>query len=103
MISAVANTTFEATAQFPTGLTLGVRITDNQGATTTARTTVGITEYPAASGLYAITLTAPAAAGQYSVVWDDGTNFASEALEVSAAAGVAGTVTAHAGSNYVTI
>lgn len=75
MITAAPGASFEAVVQgFPTGLagTAGVRVIDNAGATTIARTTAGIAEYPAGSGVYAVTLTAPAAAGQYSVVWDQG-------------------------------
>lgn len=66
---------FEATAEgFATGLvgTIGVRIIDNAGATVTARATGGIIEYPAGSGFYQATLTAPASTGVYSVFWDDG-------------------------------
>lgn len=68
------STSFEAVAKFPTGLTgsLGVRIIDNVGGTTLARQTTGIAEYPAGSGIYAVTLTSPGTAGQYSIVWDDG-------------------------------
>lgn len=69
-----AGTTFEAsTPPLTTGLvgTIGVRIMDGQGGTTTARSTAGIVETPAASGIYAATLTAPAA-GDYLVVWDTG-------------------------------
>lgn len=74
MITVQPSSSFEATAQFDTALagTLGVRITDNAGNTTTARVTAGIAEYPAGSGIYAVTLTAPATAGQYTLVWDDG-------------------------------
>lgn len=66
--------TFEAVAKFPTGLvgTLGVRIIDNAGATTVARVTAGIAEYPAGSGIYTKTLAAPATGGQYTLAWDDG-------------------------------
>lgn len=66
---------FKAAVQgFPTGLTgtVGVRILDDVGGTTTARTTAGIVETPAGSGFYAATLTAPSAAGTYSVFWDQG-------------------------------
>lgn len=68
--------TFEAVSKFPTGLagTLGIRITDNEGGTVLARTTAGIAEYPDLSGIYAVTLTAPGTAGQYSLIWDDGSN-----------------------------
>lgn len=65
---------FEATAEgFSSGLvgTLGVRIVDNLGAETLARTTAGIIELVPGSGVYAVTLSAPATAGEYSVVWDD--------------------------------
>lgn len=68
------STSFEATAKFPTALagSLGVRVIDNVGGTTAARTTSGIAEYPAGSGIYAVTLTSPGSVGQYSLVWDDG-------------------------------
>lgn len=52
--------------------TIGVRIMDGVGGTTTARTTAGIVESPANSGIYTATLTAPAAAGQYVIAWDTG-------------------------------
>lgn len=65
---------FEAVAKFPTGLagTIGLRIIDNEGATTLDRFTAGITEYPAGSGIYQVTLTSPDTSGQYTLVWDDG-------------------------------
>lgn len=76
MIHARPETTFEAQADgFATGLagTIGVRIIDTPAGTTiTARTTTGITEAPAGSGLYSVLLTAPATAGDYSIVWDTG-------------------------------
>jgi hypothetical protein len=78
------STAFEATAQnFPTGIagTIGVRVVDNAGATVTARTTAGIVEHPAGSGIYGATLTSPAVAGQYSVVWDTGGSDVSWAVE----------------------
>lgn len=83
------STSFEAVADFGvTGLTPGVRILDNAGATTTGRVTAGITEYPASSGIYYVSLTAPSAAGQYTIAWDNGTqtagNFATEDLVVTA-------------------
>lgn len=73
MIQVEPNASFEAVAKFPTGLagTLGVRIIDNVGGTTVARATAGISEYPAGSGVYQVTLTAPGSAGQYTLVWDD--------------------------------
>lgn len=67
--------TIEAsTPPIDTGLTgtLGVRVMDGQGTTTTARTTAGIVETPADSGIYVATLTAPDTAGDYLLVWDTG-------------------------------
>lgn len=84
MIFVKPSTTFEATASgFTTGLsgTIGVRVTDGQGQTTIARTTSGIVESPTGSGIYTATLTAPAAVGQYEVVWDDGGSPATWAVE----------------------
>lgn len=84
------SSTFEAVASgFASGLTgtIGVRILDNAGATTTARVTAGIAEYPASSGVYYVTLTAPSTAGQYTILWDNGTatpgNIATEDLVVA--------------------
>lgn len=92
MITVAPSASFEATALFATGLTgtLGVRILDNAGATTTARATVGIAEYPAGSGNYYVSLTAPSVAGDYSVFWDNGAvtpgNVATEDLRVTSTA-----------------
>lgn len=75
MIYAQPEASFEATlAGAPTGLTgtLGVRLLDNGGGTTLARQTSGVAEFPAGSGFYAVTLTAPSEPGQYSVFWDNG-------------------------------
>lgn len=75
MITAFIGSQFEATVQgFGTGLVgiVGVRIIDNQGQTTIGRSASGIIEYPAGSGFYQATLTAPTISGQYSVFWDDG-------------------------------
>jgi hypothetical protein len=57
-----------------TGLdgTIRVRLLDGDGGTAIAPTTVGIDEFPASSGRYEVTLTAPGTAGQYFVFWDDG-------------------------------
>jgi hypothetical protein len=99
MILAPPSETFEAVAQFDTGLTgtLAVRIIDNEGNTTTPRTTTGIAEYPAGSGVYEVTLTAPADRGQYSLVWDDGTNYAVDELVVTSS-----TTGSLAGDTYAT-
>jgi hypothetical protein len=54
-----------------TGATIGVRVLDNSGATTTARAT-GFTEYPAGSGVYyKPTFTFPSTAGSYTILYDD--------------------------------
>ncbi len=90
MIFAKPSTSFESTATgFPTGLTgtIGVRVTDGVGGTTIARTTSGIVETPAGSGIYVATLTAPVSIGQYQVTWDDAgspTTWAAEELTVTA-------------------
>ena len=67
--------TFEANVNFgDTGLvgTIGVQIIDQIGGTTLPRTTAGIAEAPANSGLYYVTLPTPADDGQYQIIWDDG-------------------------------
>lgn len=90
MIFAKPSTSFESTATgFTTGLTgtIGVRVTDGVGGTTIARTTSGIVETPAGSGVYVATLTAPANVGQYQVTWDDAgspTTWAAEELTITA-------------------
>ncbi len=64
-----------------------MRVIDNAGATTTARATASIAEYPAGSGVYAKTLVAPLVAGQYTILWDNGAttpgNVAAEDLLVT--------------------
>lgn len=90
MIFAKPSTSFESTATgFTTGLTgtIGVRVTDGVGGTTIARTTSGIVETPAGSGVYVATLTAPVNVGQYQVTWDDGgspATWAAEELTITA-------------------
>lgn len=67
--------TFEATtSNANTGLTgtIGVRLMDGIGGTSLPRTTTGIIETPAGSGIYTAVLTAPATVGTYQVVWDTG-------------------------------
>lgn len=88
MIYAEPNTTFTATVSGAgTGLagTLGVRIEDANGSNVVARTTAGIVEVEAASGIYAKDdLTAPSARATYLVVWDNGSgSFAAEELVVT--------------------
>lgn len=54
-----------------TGATIGVRVLDNEGATTIARAT-GFLEFPAGSGLYYLDpFTFPDTAGSYTIVYDD--------------------------------
>lgn len=92
MIEAYPGATFEAVVEgFPTGLTgtVGVQILDNTGGVTVARTTTGIAEQPAGSGVYAKSFVAPLTVGQYTLVWDEGTispgTVATEDLTVLAA------------------
>jgi hypothetical protein len=77
MIYALPGASFEATAQMgTTGLgpagAITVAVYDNIGGTTIPPTSAGIIEV--APGVYAATLTAPLQAGQYVVVWDDGSS-----------------------------
>lgn len=90
MIYSAPSTAFEAVADgYATGLagTIGVRVRDNAGADAVARTTAGIVEDIAGSGIYRASITAPASAGQFTVVWDDATGvpsgFATEDLVVT--------------------
>lgn len=75
-IFAAPGATAEAALQWPvTGLvgTLGVRIIDTpSGSTFLARTTAGIVENPAGSGLYEWSGTGPSTSGTWSLIWDDG-------------------------------
>jgi hypothetical protein len=90
MIYAAPASSREAVVQgFPTGLagTVGFQVIDNVGGVTIARTTAGITERPAGSGIYTITFTVPASLGDYTIVWDKGStapsNMATEELVVT--------------------
>ncbi len=87
MIYTAPSTTFEAIADgFATGLvgTIGIRVRDNAGNDTIARTTAGIAEDIAGSGIYRAQFTAPAVAGQYTIVWDNASGtYATEDLIVS--------------------
>jgi hypothetical protein len=96
MIYALPGEPFEVVfSDAPTGLvgTLGVRVIDNAtGATVIARTTAGITEPIAGTGLYIAHLTAPEEGGQYSIISDQGgalepSKVAVEELVVSFVAG----------------
>lgn len=88
-------TSFEAsTDAFAAAATVGVRIRDGQGADTLARTTVGVTldVTVGTKGVFRRTFTAISLAGQYLIVWDDGSNVDSEELLVTGdAASVGGT------------
>lgn len=72
-------------AQFPTGLagTLGVRVRTSAGANFLARTTAGIVEDIAGSGMYRYSLTAPTTAGNYEIIWDALGTWGSEELVVT--------------------
>lgn len=81
MLRAAPGADFEAlTGGFATGLTgtVGVRLRDGQGGDAIAHTTAGISEDIAASGIYRVTLTAPETAGQYWLIWDNGSGGFSE-------------------------
>ncbi len=86
MIEATVGRYFEAVASgFDPGLlgSIGVRLEDGLAVLVTARRVTGIIESPPASGIYTTTLLAPAVAGTYTVVWDDGDTFAPEQVEVT--------------------
>jgi hypothetical protein len=71
---------------FDSGLTgtIGYTVYEIGGTVSRARTTVGITETPAGSGIYRAAPTLTVATGDY-VVWDDGAGtYANEALGGSA-------------------
>jgi hypothetical protein len=105
-IYAQPGATFETSAVgFATGLTgtAGVRITDGAGATTTARTTSGISEFPASSGIYIATLTAPTTAGQFQVVWDSGGGSPSYAVEDLVVTSTGAQVSTPSGTDLVTL
>lgn len=97
------STQFLATVKaLTTGASLGVRILDNAGGTTVARSTSGIFELLAGSGIYGKTLTAPPGLGEYSVMWDDGLttpgHTASDTLIVGSGQGMA--ITVQAGNTF---
>jgi hypothetical protein len=82
--------TFEAVLTKATSLagTLGVRISEMvAGVDTVARVTAGITQYPAASGIYKKALVAPSVASsatvEYQIIWDDTVTFTAEELVVT--------------------
>lgn len=76
MIEAQASKTFDASLEGAASDlvgSIGVRVIDGPSQTTVVpRTTAGIAEYPAGSGVYSVELTAPAAPGHYLVLWDQG-------------------------------
>lgn len=83
--------TFEAnvsgTASGQVG-TIGVRITNlATDVDFLARTTAGIQEFPASSGIYSRSFTAPTTAATYSIIWDTGSPpYATEDLVVTSTA-----------------
>jgi hypothetical protein len=89
MISAIADAPFVAyTEDAPTGLTgtIGVQVKDANDNVVVARTTEGITEVAAGSGIYQWNATAPQQPGPYVIIWDTGgatPQFASELFQVT--------------------
>lgn len=103
MIYAAAGSPFEVSLTgAPTGLvgTVGVRLVDGQGGTSIARTTAGIVEHPAGSGIYTATLTAPATGGSYLAVWDTGGGTPTYAAEDVIVTGAAVSVTLAGGAYF---
>lgn len=75
ILIALPGATFEASIDnAPPGLVgqIGVRVISGEGLDAVARRTTGIVETPAGSGVYVATLTAPAVADSYLIVWDTG-------------------------------
>jgi hypothetical protein len=90
LIYANPNASFEATSSWGvTGLvgTITVAVYDGVGGTTIAPQTTGIVEV--AAGTYTATMTAPATAGQYTIVWSDGVETASDELTVTTSQAIA--------------
>lgn len=95
--------TFESfSPEFASGLagTVGVRIRDGAGSDFLARTTAGITADTTvgATSVYRKSLTAPTTAGQYWIIWDDGTTL-SDPVELVVTASAADLAS---GTLYVT-
>lgn len=89
-VVAFPGTSVEVTATgLETGLvgTLTVAVGDGQGNTITAATTSGIVEWPAGSGVYTATITAPDDAGEYVVAFDDGSRVGAAKLTVNTVGG----------------
>jgi hypothetical protein len=90
VITTNPNSSFEATASWGsvTGLvgTISVGVYDGVGGTTIAPHTTGIVEV--ATGVYTATMIAPSAAGQYTIVWNDGVQTASDELMVTTSVSV---------------
>lgn len=86
-VYAAPGATFEANVSGATtgqSGTIGVRISNLVTDTDfLARTTAGIQEYPASSGIYSRSFTAPTTAATYSIIWDVGGVFATEDLVVT--------------------
>lgn len=75
-VTVAPGVTFSHSAELgATGLvgTAGVQILNSANAVVMARTTAGISEAPAGSGLYFKSLVAPVTYGHYIIVWDTGT------------------------------
>ena len=87
------------TGAFPTGGTIAVRVRDGAGADALARTSVGVTEDIAGSGVRRYTLTAPSTVGQYEIVWDNGTSYDLESLTVTSS----GAPPSASGTDYITL
>jgi hypothetical protein len=85
-ISAAPGATFEATTDaFAHSATVGVRIRTSAGADFLARTVTGVTEdvTVGTSAVFRKSFTAPTTAGQYEIVWDNGTLIDTEELVVT--------------------
>jgi hypothetical protein len=80
-----SSASFEAIADIGiSGLvgTLELQIQDNQGAVVDGPSALAIIEFPAGSGTYAATRTAPAPVGQYALSWSEDGSFAANRIVI---------------------
>lgn len=96
------STAYEATFLYITGQTgvIRLRTIDNDGAVTQAASSANIAER--ATGFYSAERTSPGTAGQYTLIWDDGTDAGVLATEDLNVTSDVATLDAPTGTLYVT-
>jgi hypothetical protein len=88
---------FQAVDWGISGLPLAYRVVGADGSTLVARTTTGVTEYPAGSGLYTVTVPGWDQAWLGRVIWDDGTYFAAAGVDGTTLRNILGYLVSQAG------